>query len=37
MFIRAFKVTLGVIAACILAYTVLLLGSLVLAFGFATR
>jgi hypothetical protein len=31
------KATLGVIAACIFTYTVLLLGSLVLAFGFATR
>jgi hypothetical protein len=37
MFLRAFKITLGVITACILAYTVLLIGALVLAFGFATR
>jgi hypothetical protein len=31
------KATLSVIAACIFAYTVLLFGALVLAFGFATR
>ena len=31
------KATLYVLAACILTYLVLLLGALILAFGFATR
>jgi hypothetical protein len=37
MFLRTFKATLGVLAACFFAFLVLLAGALVLAFGFATR
>jgi hypothetical protein len=37
MFLRTFKATLGVLAACLFTFLVLLIGALVLAFGFATR